>query len=244
MNEGTLTQKIKAGGIHFLLSLVVISAYLAIVFLLWYPEPFATLEKVTDAARVVIGVDLVIGPLLTFLLYKKGKPGLRFDLTMVVVLQLSALSWGIHITYSQRPVYVAYAEQLFSVVAASDLQGKRPTDHALASTGWGDQKMVFVDLPENPQDKLKVIMNAKNLYAMVDHYHPLKDRLDEVLKGAVDMSDRIKEAPEMKPSYEQWLKEHGGDEKPYAFVPIEGRKGMAFIVLDRHSGDMVDIYKG
>ncbi|RMH11830.1 MAG: hypothetical protein D6698_15855 [Gammaproteobacteria bacterium] len=244
MNESTLTQKFKAGGIHFLLSLVVISAYLAIVFLLWYPEPFATLEKVTDAARVVIGVDLVIGPLLTFLLYKKDKPGLRFDLTMVVLLQVSALSWGIHITYSQRPVYVAYAEQLFSVVAASDLQGQKPEDHGLSSSGWGDQKMVFVDLPKSPQEKLDLAMKHPNLYALVDRYRPFKAHLQEVLEGAVDMNDQIKEFPDMQATYEQWLKAHGGNDQPYAFIPIEGRKGLAFIVLDRHNGDMVDIYKG
>ena len=243
MNTHLIVQKMKASGLHFLLSLVVITAYLSIVFLLWYPEPFASLEKVADAAEIVIGVDLVLGPLLTFLLYKKNKPGLKTDLTLVVLVQLSALFWGVHVTYKQRPVYMAYAEQMFSVVAASDLQGKQPADAVLRSRGWGDQRLVFIELPENAQEKLQLLLKQHNIYTMVDLYRPYTEHLDTIMAESIDMMQRIEDYPEMKPAFEAFLHTHGGSVDDYAFIPVEGRKALAFVVLQKSNGKLVDIFR-
>ena len=65
--------KLKAFSIHLSASASVISIYLLIVFLVWYPHPYYLIEKVWDVIRIVIGVDVFIGPLLTFVVYKAGK---------------------------------------------------------------------------------------------------------------------------------------------------------------------------
>ncbi len=236
-----IKQKIKAGGIHFLLSLVVISSYLSIVFLLWYPDPYATLEKVVDAAKIVVGVDLVLGPLLTFLLYKKNKPGLKLDLSMVVLFQITALSWGVYVTYEQRPVYIAYAEEMFSVVAASDLKGKRPEDSALQAQGWGDQKIVYVELPKEAKEKVDLLFRHPNAYTLVDRYRDYQDYIEEILKASIDMPQRIEDYPEMQEPVNALLKKHKKVLDDIAFIPVEGRKALAFIVLNRADGKLLDI---
>ena len=38
-------------------------------------------------------VDVVLGPGLTLMVFKPGKPGLKFDMAAIVVLQMVALSW-------------------------------------------------------------------------------------------------------------------------------------------------------
>ena len=86
-----MLSKLRAFAVHLCGSVAIISLYLLLVFLVWYPYPYFAIEKVWDVIRVVIGVDIFIGPLLTLVVYRAGKPSLKFDLTAIIAVQLAAL---------------------------------------------------------------------------------------------------------------------------------------------------------
>ena len=50
---------------HFLLSAVIVSVILACIFFVWYPSPLFEINGATDILKILVGVDLVLGPLLT-----------------------------------------------------------------------------------------------------------------------------------------------------------------------------------
>ena len=97
--------KLRAFLIHLGISLTVVGAVVAFVFFVWYPDFYFQVKGAGSVLRVLIGVDLVIGPALTLLVYKPNKPGLRFDLAAIAMLQLVALVYGTVTLFSEPPLF-------------------------------------------------------------------------------------------------------------------------------------------
>ena len=68
---------------------------------------------------LLIGVDVVIGPLITLIIFDPKKKSLRFDLAVIAVLQLGALLYGCSVMFNARPVYNVFVVDRFEVVAAN-----------------------------------------------------------------------------------------------------------------------------
>lgn len=74
---------------------------------------------------------------------------IKIDLGIIIFCQLAALSWGSWITYSQRPLYVAFADEMFPVILAKDIDVSTIADTALHNNGWHGPLLVYVDLPRD-----------------------------------------------------------------------------------------------
>ena len=59
---------------------------------------------------VIAFVDLVIGPGLTLLVFKPNKPSLKFDLSVIFIVQMIALSWGVYNAWSVHPKTTVFFE--------------------------------------------------------------------------------------------------------------------------------------
>jgi len=120
----------KASAIHLLISAIVVGSVVLAVTLIWYPPAIWRMAGVVELLGIVIAVDLVLGPLLTLIVFRAGKPSLRFDLTVIALLQAAALAYALHTIWVSRPVYVVGIGNVgrFHLVYATDLD-----DNALDS---------------------------------------------------------------------------------------------------------------
>ena len=107
--------KLKAALIHFAISLVVVFSFILFLYGVWYKNLFFV-SGVIEPLKLLILVDVVLGPLLTFLVYKKGKKTLKMDLSLIVLLQLSAFAYGAYTIYSGKPSWVIYNGNQFELV--------------------------------------------------------------------------------------------------------------------------------
>ena len=114
---------VKAMGWHFAGSLLVAFMVAAVVFGVWFPYPYRQLAGGTELFFIVMGVDIVCGPLLTLVLFNPAKPKreLLMDLSLVVVLQLAALTYGIWTVHQARPLYLVHEVDRFKVIALADV---------------------------------------------------------------------------------------------------------------------------
>ncbi len=103
---------------HMAISLVIFAILAYLIVEVWYPEFFFTIDGGWEGIRIVIGVDLVLGPLLTLVVYKAGKPGLKFDLSCIGVLQSLCLIAGVFVIYTVRPLYFIYYDKHFYSASA------------------------------------------------------------------------------------------------------------------------------
>lgn len=123
LNPAGLRLRARAGLVHLLLSAGVAALAAALVFLLWYPGPFRLMSGGRDLFLLVVGVDIVLGPLLTFVVFdlSKGWPHLRRDLAVIGAIQLAGLGYGLHTVFIVRPVAAVFEVDRFRVVTANNV---------------------------------------------------------------------------------------------------------------------------
>ena len=82
--------RLKALGLHLSASACALSLILGALYLGWYYWPGWALTDVTHVVVVMVGVDVVVGPLLTFVIARAGKPRRELvrDIAMIVAVQL------------------------------------------------------------------------------------------------------------------------------------------------------------
>jgi hypothetical protein len=154
---------------HLIISALIASATLGIMLALWYPPPLFTAMGGGELILLIVSVDVVIGPLLTLVVFNPRKGAqLLIDLTIIALLQASALAYGVYAMHAGRPVYVAFNENRFIIVAASEVD-----ESSLARTP-GE----FAQLPQTGPRKVAVRLPADRrlredlLFAQFGRYGP------------------------------------------------------------------------
>lgn len=112
--------------LQFFLSHLAISMFIAfivvgVVFFIWYPAPLAKAVGVTQIFLMMLAIDVIIGPLLGFLVYKEGKKTLKMDLSFIISIQLIALSYGVYSIAQGRPAWLAYNVDRFELVRNNEI---------------------------------------------------------------------------------------------------------------------------
>ena len=106
---------------HLSISLLIVLLVIALVFFVWYPSPLAQAVDVTHIFLMLLAIDVIIGPVLGLLVYKEGKKSLKFDLTVIILLQLSALFYGVYSIEQGRPVWLVYNVDRFELVRKNEI---------------------------------------------------------------------------------------------------------------------------
>ncbi len=144
--------------LHFLASAAVVGTVLALIWFAWYPAPLFKLLGAGDVIKVLVGVDLVLGPALTLLLYRPGKPKLLLDMAVVLAIQLSALTYGVSVIYSERPCYMVYAVDRFEAVSCSQIDANElKANSAVPAKQWQQPLYVQAQMPATAEEMQKLI---------------------------------------------------------------------------------------
>jgi hypothetical protein len=125
-NTNRFKSAIRATGIHFCIGLF-LSAILAwLVFSIWYPYPYRTLAGGVELFTIIMVIDLVCGPLLTFILFSPTKPKreLMIDLSLVIFIQIIALSYGMWTVWQTRPIFVVHETDRLNIISRVSLDKK------------------------------------------------------------------------------------------------------------------------
>lgn len=107
---------------HLLISLCVASISLFLIFKIWYPAPLHTALGVGGLVVMMLAIDVILGPLLTLVLAKEGKKGLKFDLIIIGIVQLLALGYGLYSVDKGRPVAIAFDVNRFELVLKNNIK--------------------------------------------------------------------------------------------------------------------------
>jgi hypothetical protein len=233
-----LKTRILASATHLLASVVVVSLFLVVLYLIWYPGPLSELHGVIDAVMVLIGVDIVLGPLMTMIIFNVRKPRKELirDLSVIVLVQIAALSWGIHTTYKVRPVFVVlYADTMYSV-ARNDITSESGDGDIAMPAFWQRPRQAYIpDLGEKEAVQHVTDMLTKGLpdiQNQMSRYLPVAEHKDAVLKDAMDMTAFLEKA-ENKLHLATFIQCHGGARDSYAFYPLEYGPFRAIVGVDR-----------
>lgn len=121
---GRARSRLRAAGIHFCASLVVAALAALLVFLVWYPYPYREISGGRELFVLLVSVDVVLGPLITLVIFNTGKPKKELwrDLAIVIAIQLAALGYGLWTVFVARPVHLVFEIDRLRVVHAVDIE--------------------------------------------------------------------------------------------------------------------------
>jgi hypothetical protein len=106
---------------HLSISIFIALLVMGLVFFVWYPLPLAKAVGVTHIFLMMLTIDVIVGPLLGLLVYKEDKKSLKFDLTVIIAIQISALLYGIYSIEQGRPAWVVYNVDRFELVRKNEI---------------------------------------------------------------------------------------------------------------------------
>lgn len=232
-------EKTKAFAIHFLVTLTLCAGAAALVFLIWYPDPFATMLGGAKLFLILLMCDLGLGPLTSFVIYnsKKSRRELLFDYSVVGALQLAAFIWGLTVMAGTRPVYVVFIKDRLEVVAASEIDDadlERGADGYRIRPKWGPQ-LVSIQEPTDAKERNKMLDSAlagKDYPMFPAYYVAYEQDLAQIKERALPVPELEKRHPQSKPLLEQL----GVPVEKLVWLPVKHRKGFWTALLDPDTG--------
>jgi len=182
--------KVKAAGIHLGISLLIFLGILYVILFQWYPGPFFTAEGGWNGIMLMAAVDLVLGPTLTLIIFNhtKAKKEIVLDLSLIVVIQISAMIWGGLQVYSERPVALVMWEGTFYTVTEDYYQQQNITLKDIAT--YSDEKpLIIYAETDHSVAQLEEIqrLNQQKIppYAQVHLYQSVKENMHKVFSQQV-----------------------------------------------------------
>lgn len=235
--------RLKAFATHLGISFVIFLVILFFIVFEWYPPPFFTSDGGWQGIRIIIGVDLVLGPLLTLIVFKPGKPKLKLDLTIIGILQAGALSWGIWAVHHERPIATVFTEDHFTTVTAYQMQDHGMSSKKLQAYGSKAPYWIFSDLPTNVDEmqkiRLRSLQLAQPIYLFPRYYRKFDASImQRVEANAINMSNWLKSKPADLKRYHEFVKEHG---KHLVFVTWYARDRYRIVALNAATGKYVGV---
>jgi hypothetical protein len=235
----------KAFAIHLGISLAIFLVLLALIVFVWYPQPYFAADGGWQGIRLIAGVDLVLGPLLTLIVYKAGKRGLRFDLALIGLAQASALAVGIHLVHDQRTAMVVYADGAFYSLNSDQIHDAGERASALQRAAVRAPAYAYVQLPEDKKAaldvKMRIFKDARPLYLRGELYEPLDARaLPAVIARGADVQALTQARTEEQVVLARFLAEQKQAAEAFVFVPLYCRYRDTLLVLNKRDGRIVD----
>ena len=140
---------------HLTISFLIALFVVGLVFFIWYPSSLATAVGVTKIFLMILTIDVIIGPILGLLVYKEGKKSLKFDLTVIILLQLSALFYGIYSIEQGRPVWIVFNVDRFELVRKNEIVDQN-INHAqpqFQQPSWLKPQFVAMEFAKNIEQR-------------------------------------------------------------------------------------------
>lgn len=234
-------EKFLAFGIHFLVTAAVGACAAALIFLVWFPQPFATMIGGTGLFMLVVGCDLALGPLISLVIYnsRKARRVLLKDYLIIGTVQLSALVYGVSIVAGTRPVYVAFNGDRLEVVTAREI---KPSELAAAhdpyrSLPLGGPRLVAVIVPPSEgQDVLFQSLAGNEGHQRPKFFQPYAAALDGIRAHAKRLEVLERKFPAHAQELDDAARQTGVAPERLRWLPVHHANGFWTALIDLQTG--------
>jgi hypothetical protein len=237
----------KAAAIHISVSIIVGLLSALLIFGVWYPQPYIQAAGADRLILLLLGVDITLGPLLTLIVFKSGKWGMRFDMTVIILAQICAFTYGMSVVVNSRPVYIVAAANSFSLVAASDLDNKDLNDAKDArfrAVPWTGPRVIGAVMPTDAKERSDLLFSGfagKDVDKFPKYYVDYADIVTEFLKQAKTLAELKARHPEAAALLDDWLRQNNHQAGNVVWVSLQARDGTFTALLDAKTGDLLDV---
>ena len=246
--------RLKAFSLHLLSSATALTLILGSLYFGWYRWPGWHLTDVTTVVLVMVSVDVVLGPTLTFIIanQKKSRRELTRDIGMIVVVQLCALIYGSVSLWNGRPLYYAFSENILQLVQAYDIEAKdaeigRQQNPALAPHWYSLPRWIWAPLPQNAEESQKIVASAvaggDDVTSMPKYFKPWEDGLPSLRSQLKKVDDVPYFAKSQKKKLKERTRAAGLPDDQLNTMPLTGRGYPLLAVFDPVTLKITELFK-
>lgn len=231
---------------HGLLSLAVALMSAVLVYKLWYPMPYREMLGVGSIFILILVVDVVCGPLITFVLAspRKSRREMALDLGLVGVIQAVALVYGLHAVWTGRPAVLAFENDRLTVVSANEV------DHAnLVHAPQGLHVLPFSGVLQvanrKPKDNSEFFTSIELSLAGLSPamrpawWEPMATQVDQMQARAKPLAELIAQHPDQAVVLETAASRAGYPVGTLTYLPLTSSKTNDWVALLNSSMEMV-----
>ena len=230
---------LKASGWHLLASTLLAVLFAALVFTFWYPFPYNQMAGGSHLFWILMAVDGVCGPLLTLILFSPAKPRseLARDLTLIVLIQLAALGYGMHTVWQARPLFLVQEVDRFKVIAGPSLDDATVAalPAVLQPHWWKGPKTVAIRESKDAQERNKVmfesVQGGRDYGERAEFYLPYEGEAAlKSLHHAKPLAVFLQKQPSQQEAARQLATEKGADMAQWLYLPIIARQDWVAVI--------------
>lgn len=224
--------------ISFLIALVVIG----LVFFVWYPSPLAIAVGVTHIFLMLLAIDVIVGPVLGLLVYKEGKKTLKFDLGVIITIQIAALCYGVYSIEQGRPAWLVFHADRFELVRKNDIildhidQAQSKFQHV----SWAKPQLVAIksakDVQQHNNDIFIEVLGGISLAQQPERYVDFTQAKSQIKQRAkkIDELQKYNDKNLVKKILAQYPQAN-------AFVPLKATVVDMTVLINKEKGEVVKI---
>lgn len=224
--------------ISFLIALLVIG----LVFFIWYPSPLAIAVGVTNIFLMLLVIDVILGPLLGLLVYKEGKKTLKFDLSVIILIQIAALCYGVYSIEQGRPAWLVYNVDRFELVRKNELVDTniQQAQPQFQKPSWFKPQYVATEFTKDTQQRndemFAEVFSGISISQRPERYVELTQAKNQIQQRALPLVELQQYNP--KTDVEKTLAKYPS---ATAFAPLKANAVDMTVLINKEKGEVVKI---
>lgn len=226
---------------HFAVCMLIASGAAWLVFGFWYAGVMSTLFRVSAIYFLLLGVDVVCGPLLTLVLASpdKSRRELIMDLSLIGAIQLTALGYGLYVLEESRPVAIVFEADRLVAVGKNELYLSDCAGSELGKLGcefppWRKIEWTVAKKPEDVIKSMELSLQGVSVSmrpVLWQKWNWDNAEIQKNIKPIAQIEDKLKKI------------EKAGDElskKDLFFLPLTSSRDMNWIAVFDRDGKWLD----
>lgn len=238
-NKTLLLQKLKALAAHLSISAVMVAIALWLMLWYWFPGPLFATDGGGVGLKLLLLVDLVLGPLLTFVVFNPGKARrlMVLDLSLIAAIQLAAYGYGLWNIHSVRVTALAFHEGMFYSVTADRFALQTIEPESWQALGAEPPYLAAVREPGDGDEASGVfgfaISEGLEPYQLQFLYTPLAAEADKVWQAGQTLEQLGAISAPLQAKASEWLQDHRQLATNVRFLEMQGFYDKALLVFDQ-----------
>lgn len=237
-----MSKRLKFFLFHLSISVLIALLVIVIVFFFWYSSPLAKAIGVTHIFLMLLAIDIIIGPVLGFIVYKQGKKSLKMDLGIIIIIQLAALFYGIYSIFEGRPAWLAYNVDRFELVRNNEIVDDSIADAMPQFKQSSILKPQYVavelakDIKQRNSDMFAEVLGGISLAQRPERYVPLAQAKTQIRQRAQELNElnKFNAVDDVKQIVNQYPQAN-------AWVPLKANAIDMVVLMNKDKGEVVKI---
>jgi len=233
---------------HIGISLIIFFIVLYFIVFHWYPQPFFSTDGGWQGIQLLATVDIVLGPLLTLIIFKPGKKGLKTDVITIATIQFLALLSGLYVIHNERPVAKIFQDGNFYVVTGYDMAERNISLDDLEKYRIGKAITIYLDLPDDYEafsnlihkgvQKREALFLNTSLYKKIDN-----KTIEKMRQFSIDVERYIKDEYSEKEQtlLDAFLNKHNAKVDDFLYIGLHTRYKHAITAINPNTLEFVGV---